>query len=417
MTRRSRTLVQAVTVLLLMAHLPTSARSQNQTPVTAPRQEKATEGQTQQTPAEVTIPKQEKTTPEPEAAMAAPSPEATTSYTIKQGDTLWDISNTFLKDPFLWPFIWKANPSITNPDLIYPSNKLAIPSIAPIERAMQTPQTPAVAEQEAPAKTETAEEAGEMGRAALQRNQEMGAAPEKPVEEALTKGKLILPEEAATPIIDKYTMLSAGYVGNDESKDVIVGGEEGKDYFGYDDIVYVKIGSKENVDIGDKYVMFDPLNNVKHPVTGKKYGKLIRILGIIQITAKKDASSSMYTARITLSFDVSKKGTMLVPYQEPTPVYDIQQTKTKDISGYILEVMDGRTVNGQNDIVYLDKGSADGVEPGDRFVVYAGQGKVTYPRSLVGETQVIIVKEHTSTAVVRKSTDALVKGDQIEFKK
>jgi hypothetical protein len=116
---------------------------------------------------------------------------------------------------------------------------------------------------------------------------------------------------------------------------------------------------------------------------------------------------------------------MLMPYQEPTLIYDTPQTKTKDISGYILEVMDGRTAVGQLDIVYLDKGSADGVEPGDRFVVYTGQkndsytgeGKATLPRMLVGETQVILVKEHTSTAVVRKSINALVVGDHIEFKK
>ncbi|HTP04810.1 MAG TPA: LysM peptidoglycan-binding domain-containing protein [Nitrospirota bacterium] len=416
MTRRSQTLVHAVTMLLLMTLLPISARSQNQNAVPAPQQEKATEGQTPQKPAEMTIPVQGTITPEPEAAKTAPSPEAAGSYTIKKGDTLWDISNAFLKDPFLWPFIWKENPSITNPDLIYPGNKLTIPSLAPIERAMQTP---VAAERQATATTETTEEAGGKGLAALQRNQEMGAgaAPEKPGEaETLTTGKLIVPEEAATPIIDRYTMLSAGYVGNDTSKDVIVGGEEEKNYFGYDDVVYVNIGSKDTVNVGDKYIMFDPLNNVKHPVTGKTYGKLIRILGILQITAKKDASG-LYTARITLSFDVSGKGTMLMPYQEPTPVYDNPQTKTKDISGYILEVVESRTVNGQHDIVYLDKGSADGVEPGDRFVVYSGQKKVTYPRSLVGEAQVIIVKEHTSTAVVRKSSDALVKGDQVEFKK
>jgi hypothetical protein len=414
MTRRSQTLVHAVATLLLMTLLPISARSQNQSAIPAPQQEKAAEGQSPQKPAEMTLPEQGITTPGPDAAKAAASPEMAAKYTVKKGDTLWDISNTFLKDPFLWPFIWKENPSITNPDLIYPGNKLTIPSLAPLERAMQTP---VAAEQQAPAKPETAEEAGGKGLAALQRNQEMGAAPEKPgEEEALTTGKLVVPEEAATPIIDKYTVLSAGYVGYDESKDMIVGGKEEKNYFGYDDVVYVNIRSKANVNIGDKYVMFNPLNDVKHPVTGKKYGKLIKILGVLQITANKDASG-MYTARITLSFDVSSKGTMLMPYQEPTPVYDVPQTKTKDISGYILEIPDGRTVSGQLDIVYLDKGSADGVEPGDRFVVYARQGKVTYPRSLIGETQVILVKEHTSTAVVRKSTDTLVTGDPVEFKK
>ena len=400
MTRRSRTLVHAVTVLLLMALLPTSARSQNQSPVAAPQQEKAAEVQTPQKPGELTIPERGKNLAEPAEAKSAPSPEAAASYTIKQGDTLWDISNTFFKDPFLWPFIWKANPYITNPDLIYPGNKLAIPSLAPIERAMQAP---------------AAAETGEEGIPALQ-HKGTGAAREKPSEEeAVTTSKLILPEEAATPIIDKYAMLNAGYVGDDESKDVIIGGAEPKRNFSYDDIVYVNIRSKEDVNIGDKYIMFNRLNKVKHPVTGREYGRLIKILGILRITAKD--SPGMYTARITLSFDVSGKGTMLMPYQEPTPIYDTPQTKTKDIAGYILEVMDGRTINGQHDIVYLDKGSADGVEPGDRFVVYTGPEEANLPRKLVGETQVILIKEHTSTAVVRKSTNVLIKGDQVESKK
>jgi hypothetical protein len=401
-------------MLLLMTLLPTAARSLDQNPAGAPQQEKAAEGQTPQKPAEVILPEQGRTAPEPAAAKAAPSPEAAGSYIIKQGDTLWDISNIFLKDPFLWPFIWKANPSITNPDLIYPGNKLTIPSLAPIERAMQAP----VAAE--PAKPEIAEEPGEIQRAegmsALQRRQGLGAAPEKPGEEgALTTSKLILPEEAATPILDKYSMLSAGYVGEDESNDVIAGGPEGKKYFGYGDIVYVNIRSKEDINIGEKFIMFHPLHTVKHPITGRKYGRLISILGLLEITAKD--APGMYTARITLSFDVSEKGTMLMPYQEPTLIYSTPQTKAKDISGYILEVMDGRTINAQIDIVYLDKGSSDGVEPGDRFLVYTRSEKKAYPRQLIGETQVILVKEHTSTAIVRKSADVLEIGNQVEYKK
>ena len=53
--------------------------------------------------------------------------EGTASHGVVKGDTLWGITSSYLKDPFLWPKVWKANPDIKNPDLIYPGQKVAIP--------------------------------------------------------------------------------------------------------------------------------------------------------------------------------------------------------------------------------------------------------------------------------------------------
>jgi hypothetical protein len=67
--------------------------------------------------------------------------------------------------------------------------------------------------------------------------------------------------------------------------------------------------------------------------------------------------------------------------------------------------------------VYLDKGNADGVEPGDSFLVYEEPAEKGFPKKVVGEVQVFLVKEHTSTAIVKKSTEPMGKGNGVDFKK
>jgi hypothetical protein len=47
-------------------------------------------------------------------------------YVVKTGDTLWDISSVYLRDPWYWPEIWYVNPQVANPHLIYPGDVLKL---------------------------------------------------------------------------------------------------------------------------------------------------------------------------------------------------------------------------------------------------------------------------------------------------
>ena len=65
--------------------------------------------------------------PEPEPVQTIVyEPEHPETYIVQEGDTLWDISSVFLRDPWYWPEIWFKNPQIENPHLIYPGDILAI---------------------------------------------------------------------------------------------------------------------------------------------------------------------------------------------------------------------------------------------------------------------------------------------------
>jgi hypothetical protein len=215
-------------------------------------------------------------------------------YTIKQGDTLWDISSKFLKDPFLWPKLWQRNPYITNPHWIYPGQPIRL-------------SPPEEVKKEEPKKVVIEEKPKEV--VEVKKPEPPPEPP--PVEkkpEVVVEAK---PEEVKPMIFPEIR--SAGFVSDIDYKGIgiILDSKEGKTFMAEGDIVYLAFKTSEPILIGNKYTVFRASEVLRHPLTDKKVGRKYNIMGNLQII---DQYGNFYTAKIIEAFDAIWRGDMIQPY-------------------------------------------------------------------------------------------------------
>jgi LysM repeat protein len=204
-------------------------------------------------------------------------------YTIKKGDTLWDISSRFLKDPFLWPKLWQRNPYITNPHWIYPGQPI---QISPLEEPKKVAE---VEVKEAPKEPMVA------------------AKKEEPPAEA-KKPEILPPLEVKRPHINE--LRDAGYFTDVDHQGIgiVLESRDGKNLMSEGDIVYLSFKSNEKVSLGSHYTTVRASDVfMAHKRVGTKYN----ITGKVKII---DIYGNFCTAKITESYREVQRGDMLTPY-------------------------------------------------------------------------------------------------------
>lgn len=84
-------------------------------------------------------------------------------HTVEKGDTLWDLSGKYYKNPFMWGRIYNANiKTVANPDLINPREELYIPDLEEIVLPYRRPAVPPAAAPQAKAAEEESSEDDEL---------------------------------------------------------------------------------------------------------------------------------------------------------------------------------------------------------------------------------------------------------------
>ncbi|QWV98913.1 LysM peptidoglycan-binding domain-containing protein [Geomonas nitrogeniifigens] len=311
----------------------------------------------------------------------AAAQEQPTIYTIVPGDTLWGLSQRFLKDPYYWPNVWANNQAVGNPHFIYPGQKVRIYS-----DRIEIEQLPFSAlPKQAPPPQELREEP-------------------QPATFAVNGSEGFLMENGMQP---SGTVISL---------------HQNREMAGTDDIVYTDIGRVHGANPGDRYQVFKKIGPVSHPVTNVILGQQVIPLGELQLSELEDKASR---AIVTKSFQEISAGSFLLPYQERKLTITLKSAD-RDLTGYIVQTQTGNTALAVNDVVFLDLGKAQGVQPGNMLYIvrdvvpdqrYANAKIEKLPVEVVGALVVVSTGMNSSTAVIVKSVDTVYRGDRVEMKK
>jgi LysM domain len=318
------------------------------------------------------------------------NPSHPDTYVVKRGDTLWDISAMFLRDPWYWPEIWQANPQVANPHLIYPGDVLNLVYVdgQPRLQLQRAGVTQGGTERLSP-------QVREQGL-----DQAIPAIPLEVIGAFLGRGTVLQKDEieAAPYVLSIREDHLIGAAGND----VYVRGNVGPVNTGYN-IVSV---AKKLVD----------------PESGDVLGYQTNYVGAGTIRRDGDPA----TLYLTESGRETVEGDRLVAQQAPYPAWFTPRSPSKPVEGQIISVVDGVSQIGQYQVIVVNRGTSHGLEVGNVLRIWqSGESvtdndkpgrvsrKVRLPDESAGLSMVFRTYDRASYALVLQATSEIHVNDAV----
>lgn len=281
------------------------------------------------------------------------SPNAPDVYTVKRGDTLWAISGMYLVSPWRWPELWGMNKeAITNPHRIYPGQVLYLEKKDGYARlSSRRTGTP------------------DMVRLSPRTRDEGAADLALPT----LKMHLIEPFFVEPLVVDEASLGNAPrIVATVDDRVLMVNGDRIYARSTQPNTLWATPGQPRN------YRMFRNAVPLKDPETGAILGyeasylgkaELVRSDKIETLTNDKGEASTDYipaTLDITATKEEVRAGDRLLPAPAPTFKNFVPHSLSIPVDARVVSLYgsNAAAAAGQNQVIVINKGARDGMEPG-----------------------------------------------------
>jgi LysM domain len=330
--------------------------------------------------------------------LTADAPE---EYTVKPGDTLWDISKVFLRDAWYWPEIWYVNPQVENPHLIYPGDKLKLvyvegqPRVTLAERA----------------------ESGGGKRLSPQVRRE-------PLSQAITA----IPYDIVASFMGRPTLLDREQV---EKAPYVVAMRDGHVIAGVGNEIYAR--GLKGAAADTRYSIIHIEEKLIDPDNGSLLGYSGMYVGSGPIATEGDPAKLI----VAESTREALQGDKLFPEEVEVNVDFVPHAPSSDVDASVIAVR-SHTVMGQYQVIALNRGARDGLEPGHVLAVYKlgdvvrdnysrgglsttassqsrmpkGGARVTLPDERLGVVMVFKAFDRMSYALIMETSHEIRQGDR-----
>jgi hypothetical protein len=334
------------------------------------------------------------------------------THTVRKGDTLWDLAQLYLKDPFLWPGIYRLNTDVVeDPHWIYPGEILRIAPDATVA-AVPTMDTPVPG---TPVDTSAIDATADSSET-LARGPQQPSSAETPAEEW---APLFEAQRARTvaEILKAYTdqpyrplrqseFYSSGFLTENQrlpygqvlgpvTPSQIKATSSRANALPYSTIAVA-------APRGATYEVGDTLLTVRIGEEVDPYGRAIIPTGLAQIT---EAMDGHYLASIVAVYGAIRNGQQVLPVETFTQGAGVRALPVADgVRGALLGGLGRQDLKEPQMVVFIDKGREHGVAPGDLFEVRRRPRKLAdgtvRVNELMATLQIVHARDRTATAIV-----------------